>query len=270
MPWIRHILFPVDFSEQSAAIRPFVKEMAKRFDADVTLLHVLEIPATFYPALDTAYVMDIDVDAMRKEAEERLASFYVGQAERVVEEGDPANVIVNYAAKHPVDLIMLATHGYGRLSGMLLGSVAAKVLHEAECPVWTAAHTSEPTLLSHIDFQSILCAVDLGEGSSELWKDAEELAAGCSARLRLVHAVTDADLLGAAREKAARMQQKAGTKLDQCVAGGEVSKVVRDAAEHNEADLVIIGRGKLRATMGRLRTHAYSIIRDSPCPVLSL
>jgi hypothetical protein len=45
---------------------------------------------------------------------------------------------------------------------------------------------------------------------------------------------------------------------------------VRGAAEHHEADLVIIGRGKLLSTFGRLRTHAYAIIRDSPCPVLSL
>jgi nucleotide-binding universal stress UspA family protein len=274
MSGVRNILYPVDFSEQSVAILPLVKAMAKQFDADVTLLHALEIPPIF--------------SAGRCAAEDELAVFYDGPVETVVETGDPATVIVNYAAKHQVDLIMLATHGYGGFCGRLLGSVAAKVLHDAKCPVWTAAHTEEPTLQSHSDFRSMMCAVDLEAGSSELWERAAKLSANCSARLRLVHAVPDAGegvdmflaakphrdvqnrLLGAAREEAARMQQKVGTKLDQCVAGGEVSEVVRGAAEHHEADLVIIGRGKLRTALDRLRTHAYSIIRDCPCPVLSL
>jgi hypothetical protein len=36
------------------------------------------------------------------------------------------------------------------------------------------------------------------------------------------------------------------------------------------ADLVVIGRGVLNGTLGRLRTHAYGIIRQSPSPVLSV
>jgi nucleotide-binding universal stress UspA family protein len=154
--------------------------------------------------------------------------------------------------------------------------------------VWTAAHTGDPTLQSHTIFTSMLCAVDLNEGSAELLGKAAKFAASCSATLRLVHAVPGAGegygtyrdatrdrdfphfLLSAAREEATRVQEAVGTKLEQCVAGGEVSQVVRAAAERDEADLVIIGRGKLEASLGRLRTHAYSIIRDSPCPVLSL
>jgi nucleotide-binding universal stress UspA family protein len=287
MPRIYHILFPVDFSEQSKAIRPFVKAMAAKFGAKVTLLHVLEIPATFYPALDTAYVIDFDVDAMRQEASEKLAAFYGEPAELAIETGEPAHVIVAYAANHDVDLIMVATHGYGKYRSLLLGSVAAKVLHDARVPVWTAAHTEDPQLQNCTNVKSMLVGIDLKEGSAELLEKAAKFAARCSANLRLVHAVpgagedglylgatTDKDfphfLLNAAREEAARVQQTVGTKLEQCVAGGQVSHVVREAAKHHEAGLVIIGRGKLEATLGRLRTHAYSIIRDSPCPVLSL
>jgi hypothetical protein len=66
------------------------------------------------------------------------------------------------------------------------------------------------------------------------------------------------------------LQEEVGTKLEVCLEGGDVSTVVKGAAEHHQADLVIIGRGKLRGPLGRLRTHSYGIIRDSPCPVLSL
>jgi hypothetical protein len=38
----------------------------------------------------------------------------------------------------------------------------------------------------------------------------------------------------------------------------------------HEVDLAVIGRGALQGTLGRLRTHAYGIIRQSPCPVLSM
>jgi nucleotide-binding universal stress UspA family protein len=201
---------------------------------------------------------------------------------------DPARGIVEYAEGQHADLIMLPTHGYGKYRGLLLGSIAAKVLHDAKCPVWTAAHTEDPVLLTHSCCQSMLCAVDLNSGSEELIHKSVELASAFNAKLRIVHAVPGAEpapepsmraipdpdfrhfLLQAAREEVAALQQRAGTNLEVCLEAGKVSQVVKLAAEHHQADLVVIGRGKINAALGRLRTHAYSIIRDSPCPVMSL
>jgi nucleotide-binding universal stress UspA family protein len=45
---------------------------------------------------------------------------------------------------------------------------------------------------------------------------------------------------------------------------------VREYALRTQADLVVIGRGHTQRALGRLRTHAYSILRNSPCPVLSI
>jgi nucleotide-binding universal stress UspA family protein len=292
---IRHILFPVDFSERCAAIQPLVKAMAHRFNAKVTLFHALQIPATFYPAMETSYVMELDLTEMQDEAEEKLASFYAiprhplpESVDIVVATADPAHAIVDYAEAQHVDLIMLPTHGYGRYRGLLLGSIAAKVLHDARCPVWTAAHTQDPILLSHASFQSMMVAIDLNEGCKDLLQKSLEFAAYCGAKLRIIHAVAGADpdpdpypqaipnpdfrhfLMQAALEEVAQLQREAGTGLEVCMESGNVSKVVQTAAERHNADLVLIGRGKLSLTFGRLRTHAYSIIRDSPCPVLSL
>jgi hypothetical protein len=47
---------------------------------------------------------------------------------------------VEFAANHHVDLVMMPTHGVGTFRSFLVGSVTAKVLHDANCPVWTAAH----------------------------------------------------------------------------------------------------------------------------------
>ena len=52
--------------------------------------------------------------------------------------------------------------------------------------------------------------------------------------------------------------------------GGEVATVIREAAEENRADLVIIGRGVMQETFGRMRTNVYAIVREAPCPVISV
>ncbi|PYT19848.1 MAG: hypothetical protein DMG58_35355 [Acidobacteria bacterium] len=54
------------------------------------------------------------------------------------------------------------------------------------------------------------------------------------------------------------------------VHGGEVAHVIRCAAQRLRADLVIIGRNSENGLVGRLRANAYSIIRQSPCPVASV
>jgi len=54
------------------------------------------------------------------------------------------------------------------------------------------------------------------------------------------------------------------------IEGGSVSSVVCSAAEDNKADLLVIGRALDQGMLGRLRTHAYTLIRESPCPVISI
>ena len=58
----------------------------------------------------------------------------------------------------------MPTHGYGIFRSMLLGSVTAKVLHDAACPVWTGVHVEE-TPPNSAAFERILCAVDLTDKS---------------------------------------------------------------------------------------------------------
>ena len=52
-----------------------------------------------------------------------------------IEDNRPAATIIDYAKKNDTDLIVISTHGYTGLKKMLLGSVAFKVLHEAQVPV---------------------------------------------------------------------------------------------------------------------------------------
>ena len=58
--------------------------------------------------------------------------------------------------------------------------------------------------------------------------------------------------------------------VETAVEAGDVSQVVTDAARAARADLIVIGRGVMHHTLGRMRTNVYSIIREAPCPVISI
>jgi hypothetical protein len=70
------------------------------------------------------------------------------------------------------------------------------------------------------------------------------------------------------RKKLKGIQEQADFEVR--LEGGSISRVVRDAAVRQQADLVVIGRGHVQAPLSRLRTNACAIIREAPCPVLSV
>lgn len=287
----RHILFPIDFSGHCKNAVPFVKAFARQYGAKVTLMHVIHLPSGWYGGIDAAFPVVFDIDEMERDARRQLVKFYSGSnaseaqldvADTDVRGGNPSVEIVRFAENVGVDLIMMPTHGYGTFRRFLLGSVTAEVLHDAHCPVWTAAHAGGDWAI-HRDCRQILCAVDQTEKSIPVIRRAVELGSELTATVRLVHAVPylDSDVvapfeegprffLDLARRRIQDLQLKAGTKLELCMETGNVSDVVRKAALHHEGDLIVIGRGRIPERLGGLRTHAYAIIRDSPCPVLSV
>jgi len=285
MPRFQHILFPVDFSDRCIAVRPFVRSIAQRFHSRLTILNVVHIPTVCYGGLDAGFPMMIDIPEMQRAAKNELHTVFEDDlAEKVVTVGDPALEITHFADQNQIDLIMMPTHGYGKFRSLLLGSVTAKVLHDAACPVWTATHTDDPELAKHRECKSIMAAIELTPETIPLIRRYKDLACDFNAKLRLVHAVPSASadaiygldddfrrfLFQSPRQEIARMQIEAGTDFEVCMEGGAVSRIVREAALHHDADMVVIGRGTLHETFGQLRSNAYAIIRDAPCPVLTI
>lgn len=287
MPHFNHILFPVDFSAQCVAIRPSVLSIAHQLGARLTLLHVLQPFPSWYGAMGANYTTPLDVAKLKEDLRQRLITFAgdtCQSMECVVLENDPASGIVSFAAANDVDLIMMPTHGYGVFRRLLLGSVTAKVLHDANCAVWTSAHAREIPASDHPSVKHVVCAVDLEAASLPLIRYSEKLAEATGAKVRLAHAVTIVpdpaksnmnldfrlSLLHSGREEVARLQETAGTSFTVDVEEGTPAHVVSESARHFQADLVIVGRGKIQGRFGGFRTNAYAIIRESPCPVLSI
>jgi nucleotide-binding universal stress UspA family protein len=196
MPSFKHILFPVDFSEQVSRIAPYVICMARRTGARVTMLHVMEVPTGAYPGWPAEAAL-INLQDIQRVRQQSLDAFLVNEFQdigltRLMSEGDPASGIVEYAEKENADLVMMPTHGYGPFRRFLLGSVTAKVLHDVKCPVWTSAHIPEGPA-PPAGYRSVLCAVDLTPKSLPLIQWASAFARENKADLKLLHAVPPAE-----------------------------------------------------------------------------
>ena len=291
MPGFRHILFPTDFSERSRAFRPSVQLVARQFQAKLTVFHAVPVPSGDYGDLAGLFPSMTDIAMLEEKVAGVLEEFFsdaeaagIPELDRETALGDPAVTIADYARTQAVDLIMMTTHGRGRFRNLLVGSVASKVLHDAECPVWTAAHTEDPALLGNLGIKNILAAVDLAPDKMEVISRSAELAREFGATLRLLHAVPSAEhvpgdtgggefpsfLLRSAHEQIDKVQREAGTNFEVLVRPGSVAEAIRDSAVETQTDLVVLGRGRVREAFGRLLSRTYDIIRLSPCPVLSL
>ena len=285
MTAIKHILLPFDFSAQSAQIVPYARALAGHVNARVTLLSVVP-PAWELPpegmklAGDTPPQLAHSLqDRLDRILVDELAGVHVA---RITDAGDPAFRIAAFADAHEVDLIMMPTHGLGLFRNLLIGSVTAKVLHDAKCPVWTAAHAE--TQRARALPRTVLCAVDGGSHTPALLKWAGEFCQSVGAQLTVLHvvgSVTDWPTLererrlqdqvrDAAHAKIGKILQDSGVAAPLRIAVGEVVNTVTEDARQEAADLVIVGRGSIPEPFGRLRTHAFGIVQRSPCPVLSV
>lgn len=140
---IKRILVPIDFSEYCTQALSHAHELAVEHGAEVDLLHVVEEMAfpAFYQIGEAALYGE--VSSLRDRAMEALADCagsdgadLSGETGFHVEEGRPAEKIIEIASAQDSDLIVISTHGLSGIERVLMGSVAQTVIQEAPCPVF--------------------------------------------------------------------------------------------------------------------------------------
>jgi nucleotide-binding universal stress UspA family protein len=254
--------------------------LARHFYAALTLLHVIEIyapvlraPLEFGGAIDTGWITELEAQRLREMNSYLEEEFRGLDVERLVVSGDTAKQIAEYAHKEKVDLIVMPTHGYGPFRRILLGSVTAKVLHDVECPVWTGVHMQETSDKEKKVIRNVLCAIDGGPASEPALTWARDFASEFHALLTVVHAPPAHGADGSkptsanqTREQIRRLKRKLAVRGGVDIEEGEPAAV----AAWTNADLLVIGRSLDPSGMGWLRARAYSIIRESPCPAVSI
>jgi nucleotide-binding universal stress UspA family protein len=282
----RKILFPVDYSAPCEAVVPYVKEMVRHFSADLTLVHAYGPEALAFSELA---ITDPDLpDEARTHEQQRLRDFalktFPGQhVETIAQLGEAGSVLDKVVQHQGTDLVMLATHGRGPIRRFLLGSVAAKALHDISAAVWTGTGSALTEHAPQIPYKSVLCALDDSDEAEGVLKAAAAFAHDYRAQLSLVQVVQmppatmeidfgayTKDILDAADVRLRELKAQLGINAPHAAVDGAVADGVRQEAVRRKADLIITGRGHAQAAFGRIWSNVYPIVRESPCPVLSL
>lgn len=140
----KRICCPIDFSDASRAAMETAAELARRFGAELVLLHAYPVPGYTFPdgsvVASPRMMQELADQAERHLGEwradaERLVGAPRVSAEKAV--GEPAAEILSFAGQRGVDLLVLGTHGRTGLQHALMGSVAERVVRRAHCPVLT-------------------------------------------------------------------------------------------------------------------------------------
>jgi nucleotide-binding universal stress UspA family protein len=145
------IVAPTDFSEDSIRALDYTQELARKFGAEIILIHVDQplAPVIVAPEFGSGF----DMGAMSRLAEEQrlLAQKELDKtvnrlreaglkARSLLRVGAPFLEIINAAQSEGADLIVMGTHGRSGLAHVLMGSVAERVVNKAGCPVLTVRH----------------------------------------------------------------------------------------------------------------------------------
>jgi nucleotide-binding universal stress UspA family protein len=285
---IQSLLFPVDFSPASMAMAGFVKRVAAMFRADVTLLHVCDLSSHSGFELYARSPSEI-ADDLRKVAAGRLNTFLLGEfpagkCSRLLFSGDAAARIVKCACDGRFDLIVMPTHA-GNFRRVFLGSTTAKVISEVDCPVLTTQH-AETIVPQPLEHRVWACALSLKPDSERVLRRASQEAAAVGAKLLLIHSL-EGGKAGAksepgsaierhdpreqeARQRLDELQRAAGSNAEVEIVAGPTPESLLTATLRSAANVLIIGRNLRECADGRLRGLAYDLIRDAPCPVLSV
>jgi len=137
---LRQILVPVDFTETSDSALSYAVELARKFDASITVMHAYQIPVYGFP--EGAYITTAEMAAqISNAAQMRLDAILESQKVAgvpmvgLLRDGVAWEEANNVAREIKADLIIIGTHGRRGLARALLGSVAENVIRTAKIPV---------------------------------------------------------------------------------------------------------------------------------------
>ena len=281
---IRNVLIATDFSRQSSGIIDAGMSFCHAYGAHAHILYVLP-NSEFALAGFEAYAAARDAARRDLQAlQEGLQSKSyapVKDYEVLMSEGDVAESVFECAREKHIDLIVLGTHGRSGISKVLLGSVAETIFRHADVPVMTVGPCARHLLPSGP--KCMLVPIDFTAASQHSAAYACALACKHEAELVLLHVVatvpahstmTDIERLkhGAVQHLAETIQCETKPELVKYVVdlGSVVPTVIRKAYEL-KPDLMVLGAHEYPHLLDQFRRKpAYELVRESPCPVLTV
>ena len=282
---IHNVLIATDFSHYSNQALNFGLDLTHGYHAKASIVFVvpgdefmIAGPEAYAAAKDAAHR---DLLELKHELRNKF-SYIEGQDYQLfLLEGDVAQEILDFARQNKSDLIVLGTHGRSGLGKMLMGSVAERVFRHSPVPVLTLGPRLHRMAKAGAP-RNILVPVDFAPASERAAHYAVAIARQHDATLTMLHVIErwptkeqseHEHVTQALRDKLERLtsQEGKGLRCSFRVEVGQVVERVLYTASGIEADLVVMG---VRPRTGLLNPlmwpHAYQIVREAACPVLTV
>jgi nucleotide-binding universal stress UspA family protein len=296
---LNKILFPTDFSRCANQALARTVLLAKSYGAELHMLHaiVLHDEDPHNPAFHLPDIEEIHTK-LRETASEKMTSViksYDAMEMKVVKVQErgiaPAPVIMAYAKRNNIDLIIMGTHGRRGLGHLLLGSVAEEVVRMGPCPVLTIREQKEPAPISD-RMSKILVPVDFSEHAKSALSHAKALADAHGAELQILHVIEESlhpsyyiagmssifDLEPDIKPKSETAMRKLFSETDgpQVTASyhlveGQAAPEISNFAREQNSDMIVISTHGLTGIEHLLvGSITERVIRLANCPVFTV
>ena len=183
---LKKILVPTDFSKEAEQALKVAVQLARKHDAEVYLLHLIELPLGQVDALSSHSELPEAMFFMKlahKRFEEVMSQDYLQDVtvHETVEFHQSFTDLIKTCHKNDVDMIVMGSHGTNGLKEMFIGSNTEKVVRTADIPVLVIKN-------EHQDFEvnDFVFASDFKNDNKETYKQAAQLAEAFNAKLHLV------------------------------------------------------------------------------------
>jgi nucleotide-binding universal stress UspA family protein len=267
---LKSIVFATDFSLRARNAGLYASRIASRFSAKLLVAHAF----TLSQAALEVEISDKRSSQQRKDLEQLLcqeaALLGTGSIEAIptLLEGDPKDVIPALAESYEPSMIVLGTHGGGRLERGVIGSVAEKILRSTRWPSLTVGPQVKPVSSQTFPFARILFATDFTAAAANAAIYAVTLAEVFGAEIDVLNVIQDDAI-----EHPDLVPQQAREFCDPrtYVAVGKAHDRILEHVRERSIDLLVLGIRKTSHVSMEMRTlGAFRIIVDAECPVLTI
>lgn len=295
-PFVKHILFATDFSDDASRAQEYAVHLAGACDAKLDVLHVIEAPHEMQADAESLGIVGRSRDAAARQLEEvrdELARRGTPARVRLLL-GNPSEHIHQAAREQNIDLMVLGAQGRTNVLYGLIGKTAERLIHEGPCPVLAVPGsrqdavemppTDRPVLIRHI-----LAPLDFSTPSLDAVEYAVHLAKGVGATVTLMHVLEPAsyDLdcgLGVIEDESSKRDYwnrqlmdlreivtAFGLPVDVEICAGVPSDSILACALRQQTDLIVMGtHGRRGISPERCGSVAEAVLRRATCPVLTV
>lgn len=285
LPTFKTILIATDFSASSSIAFAVAERMATSLHVRLLILHVFENADTILESaggIACGLEALLNLDQTKLEHLRQRAKKADVEVEAIMEYGIASDTILNVIAARNVDLAIVGTKGAHGLDRGLFGSTAEAVLRKACCPVITVGpHVRER--IGQQNISPVMFSTDFRAVSKQVVRYAISLCQQIGAPLHCVDVLPQSlaeskktntiplILTDALRQMVSQTGAGVDHPVYKLIYGSGVPAAIVNYAKQVDAQFIVLGVKRGPGVISHLPAHiAYSIIAESPCPVLTL